>query len=217
MRIEGRVGVQRQGDDSLIAPRFGNQGEVIVSDMNGFFYEQVMRGNGFVYSNAAAGVALVAATTSNAPFIWNPAGSGKNLVLIKVVASFSAIGTPVAGSIVYLTIPNAGSQIGTAQPIVSLTEVAGANLLVSQGNRSVMRFAPATVATTPTPGILCASSFGQASAVTTTVVPLTLTDWIYGAIVIPPGNTFQLGASASISSTYCFSIFGLELPIPLTA
>lgn len=217
MRVEGRTGVQRNTDDMLVPSRIGSQGEVVVSDMNGFFYEQVMRGNGFVYPSAIAGSAPVAATTTNVPFLWNPSGSGKNLVIIKVVASITATGTAVAGAIAYASIPNAGSQIGTAQPVVSGTFVAATNLLLGAGNNSVIRFCPTTVVTTATPTVIAASSIGQCTAATTAVPPVMLVDWVYGAIIIPPGNTFQIVAGASIASTYCFSIFGLELPIALTA
>lgn len=219
--LTGRVGTARYGDDIDAPVRLGNQGEVILSDINGYFYEQTMRGNMFVYTTALAGNALVAATTTNAPALWNPAGSGKNLVLVKITAGRTAKGTPLEGSIVYLTLPNAGATVGTANQIVSLTAVAGVNCLLGGGNTSVMRFAPTTITTTGTPTLICTAGFAQTAdnGATTVSGPRleTAIDYINGGIIVPPGNTFQLGAAVSLSTTYTFSIFALELPVPLTA
>lgn len=221
MRIEGRVGVARYSDDQEGPPRYGNQGETLVSDMNGLFYEQTMRGNAFVYSTALAGNALVAATTTNAPFLWNPLGSGKNIVLLKVTAGRTAKGTPLEGSIVYLTLPNAGSAVGTGAPIISGTFVPGVNCLLGAGNASIAKFAPTTVSTTGTPTIIGAAGFAQTAdnGATTVSGPHAevLIDYLNGGIIIPPGNTFQLGAALALSSTYTFSLWALELPVPLTA
>jgi len=221
MRIEGRTGVARYADDQEGPPRYGNQGETLVSDMNGFFYEQAMRGNAFVYSTALAGNALVAATTTNAPFLWNPLGSGKNIVLIKIAAGRTAKGTPLEGNIVYLTLANAGAAVGTGAPIVSGTFVAGVNCLLGGGQASIAKFAPTTVATTGTPTIIGPAGFAQTAdnGATTVSGPHSesLIDYINGLIIIPPGNTFQIGASVALSSTYAFSIWALELPVPLIA
>src|SRR3989442_422841 len=85
-----------------------------------------------------------AAATPNAPMIWNPSNSGKNLVVHKI--EFGYVGTTWApGHIEYGVVLNAGSQTGTGAPIVSLTQVAGVNLLLGAGNTSVMRFAPTTL------------------------------------------------------------------------
>lgn len=214
MRVEGRTGVQRNTDDMLVPSRIGSQGEVIVSDMNGLYYEQTMRGNAFVYSTTTA-VSVVALGTAAAPNIWNPAGSGKNLVIHKVVFGYAAIGTPVGSAFQYGILNNAGSQIGTAAPVVSLTAVAGVNLLIGSGISSVMRFAPATISLTAAPSLLCPVGFSTGSAAAP--VGYQMIDDVSGRIIIPPGNLFQIGASTATSSTFFIAIYGLELPIALTA
>lgn len=214
MRIEGRTGVARFPDDSEGPPRLGSQGETIVSDMNGLFYEQTMRGNGFVYSTSTA-VSVVALGTAGAPNLWNPSGSNKNLVITKIVVSAAAVGTPVVSAFTYGVLNNAGSQIGTAAPVVSLTQVAGVNLLLGSGNVSVMRYAPATISLTAAPTFLCPAGFSSGSAVTPGTV--SLIDDVSGRIIIPPGNLFQIGASTATSTTYFIAIYGLELIAPLIA
>ena len=221
VRIFGHVGEARLSDGVEMPFRQGNTGEQMFSGLNPKYYEHVVRGRAFVYSTAAAGVALIAATTSNAPAIWNPAGSGKNLVLLKIAIGRTAKGTPLEGSIVYLTLANAGATVGTANQIVSLTQVTPVNLLLGAGNPSVMRFAPATISTTGTATVVCASGFAQTAdnGATTVSGPRvdSVIDYIDGMIIVPPGNTFQMGAAVSISTTYTISIFALELPLPLTA
>lgn len=215
MKIEGRVGVQRGVDDALNPPRIGNQGEIIVSDMNGMFYEQTMRGNGFVYSTSTA-ASVVALGTAAAPNIWNPSGSGRNLVIHKICFGAAAVGTPVVSNIQYGILSNAGSQVGTAAPVVSLTAVAGVNLLLGSGIASAMRFAPATISLTAAPTYFATSGCWTGSAAAPTT-GMNFFDDVNGRIIVPPGNLFQIGASTATSTTFVISIYALELPIPLTA
>lgn len=214
MRVEGRVGVGKFGDDTLTAPRLGSQGELIVSDMNGLFYEQTMRGNAFMYSTTSA-VSVTALATTGAPNIWNPAGSGKNLVITKVTFGMAAIGTPAISSFVYGILRNAGNQIGTAAPVVSLTQVDPVNLLIGGGNVSVMRFAPATISLTTAPTILCNSGCSTGSAAAP--VGYNFQDDVNGRIILAPGSLLQVGATVATSTTFIVSIYGFELPIPLSA
>lgn len=214
-----QVGPARRPDGILSTPRGDNYGGASSSNLLPFYFEQAMRGNMYVWSTALAGVALATPTTSNAPFLWNPPNSGKLLVLVKIVAGRTAKGTPLESSIVYCTLANAISGPGTAAPIVSLTAVAGTNCLLGAGDTSGMRFAPATVATTGNTVLFAASGFAQTAdnGATTVSGPRseTMIDLIDGAIIVPPGNTFQLASAAATSTTYTFSIYGVVLPIPL--
>src|ERR671931_2793238 len=153
MIITGQTGVQRLADGIQAMPRIGAQGEFVSGQLNAEFYEQTLRGNAFVYSQAAAGVALAAPSVNSVPMIWNPSGSGKNLVLHKVVVGWKDT-TWAVGHIDYGVLTGAGAQTGTGAPIVSLTQVAGVNCLIGGGNASVMRFAPATVTLAAAPTFL---------------------------------------------------------------
>ncbi len=216
MKITGHVGPARYGDDQEPALRLGNQGEVEMGFLNPKYYEQTMRGNGFVYSTAVGGAVLAALGTTSAPFLWNPMGSGKNLIITKVVAGLVATGTTAAGHIVYGSQASLGSQVGTGSPVVSGTFVAGVNLLIGSGNPSQMKFAPATVSLTAACTFLCSMGLGQATAATGATSPFQAIDYVDGRIVVPPGSAFTVAASGSIASTYCTSIFGIEVPVALT-
>ena len=211
------MGVARNVDDAIVPPRIGNQGELVIAELNPKYYEQTMRGNAFVYSAAIGGSVLAAFGTTTAPFLWNPMGSGKNLVITKVAVGLDATGTTAAGHVVYGTQSNLGSQVGTAAPVVSLTQVSGVNLLIGFGNTSVMRFAPTTVSLTAACTFLCTMGLGQATAATTATSPFVAIDDVDGRIVIPQGSAFSVAASGSIASTFTISIYGLEIPAALTA
>ena len=219
VQIEGYVGAGALSPDGItvVRPRYGNFGDQISSQLNADFYEHTLRGNAFVYSTPAAGAALVAPTTTNAPMIWNPSGSGKNLVLHKIVLGY--VGTTwAAGHVEYGVLTNAGSQIGTGAPVVSLTQVSGTNLLLGSGNVSVMRYAPTTCVLIAAPTFLCtagiSSNAGTAAAV---VPPFTMVDMISGMIIVPPGVAFFVMANAAVAGVVCTSIFGVEVPIAPTA
>lgn len=212
MRIEGRVGVARYNDDAEYPPRIGSQGELIISDFNGKYYEQTMRGNAFVYTSTAA--AAIAALGNNNPTLWNPMGSGKNLVITKVVLGAAAVGTPVMTAFQWGYQTGVGSQVGTAAPVVSLTAVAGVNLLLGAGNNSIMRYAPATITLTTAPTFLAPIGFSLSATVSS---GWNLTQDVDGGIIVPPGTLVQIGASTATSTTFFTAIYGLELPIPSTA
>lgn len=220
VQLDGYVGPVTLADGPA-KPRIrvGNQGEIQTGRLNPPYYEQVLRGNAFVYSQAATGKALVApATTLLAPMIWNPTGSGKNLVLHKLVIGYVGTNTWGPGHVEYGVITNAGSQIGTGAPIVSLTQVAGVNCLLGAGNASVMRFCPSVCVTITAPTFLCTTGI---SADTGTIaadnIPWTAIDDIRGLIIVPPGVAFFVMANAALLAITSVALFGVELPIPPTA
>lgn len=215
VQLEGYVGPVTLADGPRdVTLRVGNQGELLEGKLNPDFYEQTLRGNAFVYSTPAVGAALVAPTTTNAPMLWNPAGSQKNLILHKIVFGYTGT-TWAVGHIEYGIVTGAGSQIGTGAPIVSLTQVAGVNLLLGAGNASVMRFAPTTLVTIAAPTFLATAGISSfAVTATTAVANITMVDYINGMIIVPPGVAFFVMAQAAIAGVVCTSIYGMELPVP---
>jgi hypothetical protein len=86
------VGQQNQVSDGLVAKaRGGRQGDQIVSELHGRYYEQTFRENMFSVCNQAA---VTTSTTLNTTFtglaVANPAGSGYNLVINKLPRRKSA-------------------------------------------------------------------------------------------------------------------------------
>src|SRR5713101_1068723 len=99
MRIETEVGPQTLSDGALSVPRLGKNAEAIVTELHGKYYETNYRGNIF-WATMLAGVIFPApaATAANVMTLANPAGSGKNLVLVSFDMVFTIIpGTPLTG------------------------------------------------------------------------------------------------------------------------
>lgn len=213
----GVVGVQNAPDGNApVVPKLGSFGEFITNDFNGWAAEQTLRGNGYAFNTALAGNALVAATTSNAPAIYNPSNSGRMLVLQKILFGRTAVGTPLEGSIVHLRTQGITSAIGTGAQIVSGTAVAALNLRSDKADSSGMLFYPTTIVTTPTPTVWAQTGVSQIASTGTTTGIGTFTAWsdINGLLVIAPGTLYSLGAAVSLSTTYAISILGFSIPVP---
>ena len=213
-----KTGPQTPKDGALSDARGDPWGALGTSAMNGFFAEQVARGNGYSFSTALAGNALVAATTTNVPAIWNPPDSQRVLLLQCVKFGRTAKGTPLEGSIVYLR-QSGVRGIGTGNDIISGTSVAAVNLRSDLPDNSKMVFFPTTISTTFTPALLGPSGVAQTAdnGATTVSGPHTdcgVVDWLWGMIQIWPGSFMSLGAAVSIATTYTITILGLSLPKP---
>jgi hypothetical protein len=115
-------GVQASGDNAPVNQRGDNYGAAVVQEGGGWYQEMVRRGYGFVYSQAAAGVALaVPGSGAKTNFmIWNSSGGGTTprlFVPLKITLGLVST-TAVLGnlSIYYATGlgSNAGTEIGRA-------------------------------------------------------------------------------------------------------
>lgn len=94
--LQGQTGPGTYGDGSAATLRLGKSGELIVQELHGRYYEQTYRGNVFVASNAAStSSAGLAATYTGGVCLSNPAGSTKNLVVLKVSAALVVISAAV--------------------------------------------------------------------------------------------------------------------------
>ncbi len=213
-----KVGPQTPKDGSLSDVRGDAWGAIGTASMNGFFAEQVARGNGYSFNTALGGNTMVVATTTNAPAIWNPPSSGRVLLIQCVKFGRTAKGTPLEGGIVYLR--QASVQgLGTGADIISGTAVAGVNLRSDLPDNSKMLFFPTTISTTFTPSFLGTTGVHQTAdnGATTVSGPHTdcgVVDWHWGMLQIWPGSYMSLGTTAAISTSYTVSILALSLPKP---
>src|SRR5512146_2029277 len=111
------------GDGATPPQLGGKQGEAIVSQLHGNYYTQASRCNVFYASNAGAGAAYT--IYSNTSYVglalWNPAGSGKNLSIIKVNLGLNAQASTAMGTWGYVWQTEVGSGLGT--PISGVTKI----------------------------------------------------------------------------------------------
>lgn len=197
--IQTQVGPQGSADGALPILRSGRQGDAIVSELHGRFYEQTFRGN--MYSNATlalnaltANTITLTATTTPILGVYNPASSSVNLVILQAVLSsgINAAAATGPGAFVWATsIGNAAITIGTA-PFNQKT-------LTSAGSQAKGLSFIALTGLTNALVIQEASDFPTPTIITTAAVPTSVTtpsvsvvQNIDGSFVIPPGGILAL-------------------------
>src|SRR5690349_21757277 len=111
-----RVGPVSQADGTNPSARGGKEGQLIVGQAHGKYYEAVSRGNCYAAQTAATGVAPgTSIGTTGAFTLSNPKGSGKRLKVMKLGMAYIS-GTLGAGAVHILTNndPTAAAPTGTA-------------------------------------------------------------------------------------------------------
>lgn len=206
------VGLPKLADDGQPSLRSGWFADLIVSELNPKWFEWAARGYLYHYSSAAAGVTLAVAG-NNLPTIWNPMGSGKLFVPLRVLLGYVSA-TNVAGHLSWAKQANVGSQLGTAAPFSVFTDIAAENAILGGGKKSAVRFSTTqTWTAAPTYFRPCGLSTA-AMAAATAVAPFPMVFDEDGSIIVQPGNAIQLCANAAIAMVAAVSILGLELPLP---
>lgn len=212
MLVNGLVGDQPNATGtSPAAIRQGFTGEVSVGDRHARYMEAVLRGNVFSVNFAAAALAAASATAAGAFVLLNPAGSGKNLVLMdieSVLTAFSAVATGTAAVLGALINPVFSAE-GT--PVVPTSN------LVGSANKSVAIALPSgTYAVLPSvapPGLrLIAGAYDDLAANSFMAF---VRDEVGGEVIIQPGNgvnVYGLGGTAA-DNTYTIAMTWEEVPI----
>ena len=113
MIVQGNVG---QPASSTIAPgtpvtaRLGGLADLIITELQGRYFENVYRGNVFTASQAAVGSTIIAANVSPVAggaaalfTLYNVSGNTKNAVILRTVVN-QVSGTP-GGGLVFNVIP----------------------------------------------------------------------------------------------------------------
>lgn len=214
------------GDGIQSALRSGRQGDQIVSELHGRFYEQAYRGNLFKAGTVAitalsANTITTATSATGTPIIgvWNPVGSGKNLILLQATlqAFANTLTTPVGpGAFIWLTSLN-NSAISTGSVPFNMSTLAQSG--------SVAKAFMGGVALTGLTNVMVttfASDFGNATAlthgtITATSATLSSVGGVQnfdGSVLVPPGAVIGL---YNTTSTTTFSAVGAilweEVPI----
>jgi hypothetical protein len=207
------VGTKNLGNSQLTNFTAGNNGELIVAEWWGKYAELVRQG--FVYVarvNTAASVPVNSALT-NAPALWNPSGSGKWVMPLKIMLSVGAIGTPVLQGFTLSYLNNAGATAATAAPVLTFTTQAVVNMQLGQGASSKALFAPAVATYTTNPAILMDLGIGHFLEGTAATGQLyTLMHDFDGELLIPPGSLISFGSTIASSTTYYTTIIYAEFP-----
>lgn len=206
------------GDGATPAQLGGKQGDAIVSQLHGKYYTQTSRGNVFYGGTDEAGLAftIFSNASSVALLLWNPSGSGKNLVPIKVNVCPLTQGATAASGWGYAWINNAGSSLATAAvasafSLVTATRGSAVCGIAGQG-ASVARVGTGATFTT---ALLWgrAAAFGTSTGAVNTQLSVTLTEDFDGMTIIPPGTIFAVTSAILSGITATASIVWAEVPI----
>lgn len=198
MYSQGLVGAQQVGDGSQPILRVGNQGDQIVSQLHGRFFEQAKRGNLFVLANQAA-VSNTAglATTFTGLAVANPSGSGKNLVLLHAGVGQVAAGAAAAVGIM----TGSGAAAGSLTPRNCLV---GGGASVANGTNSATIATPVLERVFGTIGSLATTGYGLQPG---------LQYQADGSLVVPPGFFFASYTSAALTSALIWSFVWEEVTV----
>jgi hypothetical protein len=184
MQITGQVGQSgpvTSGTPS-VPVRQGNSGEVSVSELQGKYYEQALRGNTFFASHAAAqALSLTGTTTYTGLVVYNPTGSGKNLVIKTAVFVPTIVATGVYAVMLFsqpMALTPPALTVGNSQGPLST--------YLNSGAASVAKVAAScTLAANPV-FLRPLVGFGWITAVAQNAIGIK--DDIAGEIIVPPGS-----------------------------
>ena len=210
-------------DGNIYTQLGGKAAEGIVAELHGKYYTQNYRGNCFMVSTVGAGLAIpIISTTSPTLCLWNPLGSGKNAVLLRVSLANTNNGTVSAGAIFLLADFNAGNSIATGSCFTAFSQAAlGTNLFncnLGGGAISVMKSAATATVTLTAASTAVVATLGS-SGVGTVVglvaaqsAPAIVYDFD-GSLIVPPGVAVHLAAGAASGALFTQTLLWEEVPV----
>lgn len=197
--------------NAIVNGRSGQLGDAIVSELHGRYYETTYRGNGFLLSvSAAAAITAYTGGAAGTPMLalFNPAGSGRNAVILKAsvgnVVAASAAGTAAFG--LYFGTTAAITQATTTTPWSMLTQLQSGSVMT--GFRNV-----ALTSSSAANNVIPVASYYWATAAGAALVTGGPID-LEGSLIIPPGSYVALGGSSALTSaTWIGSLQWEEVPV----
>lgn len=211
--LQGNQGQTGKQTGQNLTGGFGEFSEVLITELQPRYYEQTYRGNMFNASNQAAITAPAALTASSVNFtLYNPLGSGKNVVLAFVDITVAQLAETTAGS--YQVLLCANTAPGQAAP-ATVTALSPQSALLGSGIQpSAKVYSTATLAAIPT---VIKPLFSITSAATISgAIANGSSDNIGGTIVVTPGNYVSvqgIGTSETTSPGLIVSMTWAEIPV----
>ena len=181
----------------------GQNGEQLVSELNGRYYTATKQNHMFMATASAVTLPVVTSGVASVFSLFNPANSNKNLIIMR-----AAVGTVLATTVVdiagiyYLINPTqASTTVGTIK-----------SGLLGAGAPSVATFYSATTHTSQTPTL--AANIGGFGAVTDTAGNFFARDF-EGSLIVPPnvGIDILMSTAASTGSGAAVELTWMESPL----
>lgn len=219
-----QTGIQNSSDGAVITARAGKQGDAIVSELHGRFYEQAYRGNLFSAGSSvtalSANTITLTATTTPIVGVYNPSGSGVNLVILQsAMQSFINTLTAPVGAGAFVWAQSTGNLAVTtgAAPVPRLLGGAASKAKAFNGgvaltglanNLAIFENADFTSPTGQTYGTIAAPTTG------TTLTGFGGVHNFDGSLIVPPGGVLALLNTTSTTTMSAASrLLWEEVPI----
>lgn len=168
---------------SNIRGRADRGGALVVAQGSADLAEMVLNGQVMTVVNAVAGAAPGTALATTAPLaLWNPPGSGKNLVILHASLGYVS-GTLGAGCWVFAQAPQATTPAGAALTPVN-------NLLGFPAGVGKAYTGATAIGAVPT--IVRPTFSSGAFTAATAAMPVEVVDDVKGGIIVTPGNALAL-------------------------
>lgn len=194
-------GQQANTDQQAGSARGGKQGDLIVSELHGRYYEQAYRGNMFGIQGTAVTTTAAGAGTFTGLLVGNPTGSGVNLVLNKI--TISQVAALTAGTTM-------GIMYGPSTLSITASLTTIANRMVGGAASRAVATAGQTI-TSPTTFMLLGGSGSGAITVPLQIPALTMD--LEGSVIIPPGYFVASYTSVASTTALLFAFQWEEVPI----
>ncbi len=182
---------------------------------SGRYYPDVNLGNTFIGSTAVAGVKPPAYNATAHTFaLWNPLGSGKNIVLLRLLMGWSDT-TGAAGNVCISYQNGVGSQVASGAAITAATLVAPLNAKIGAGNSSISKFAPATLTLAAASSLLMTTGISQlvTTATDATNMPRVTMHDFEGSVMVPPGTIVAVTGNIALLSNFDITLIWDEVPL----
>jgi hypothetical protein len=188
MLAEKRTGPQVTTDGSIQEVRGGKTGELIVGDAHARFYEGVARGSVYIGANLGGTPVTTQAglsATTPALTLYNPTGSGKNLVLQTITVDITTAPAAAAGLML-------AANVNAAAPTATTTATVQ-NALIGNASTGVgLCYRIATLAAAPLAIRFLGGTTGAAA-----IGGVQLIDHVDGEVIIAPGSYVSLQATSA--------------------
>lgn len=196
----------------------GPQSEGVVCELHDRYYQQMYNGNVYSANLTTAAALPVATTTNGVQFaVWNPAGSGVQIVPIAFIIGYTST-AGAAGAVGYYYTKPAGAQVVTGGAVTAFTGITiqggVPGVSYTDGQLPVRAGSAATVAVAGTLGRW--SVFSQATpSATNNAGPYTLIDNSFqGSMIIRPDTLWYPAGNATTSDTFAQSLVFYLAPWP---
>lgn len=201
MLLQGNQGQGGKQIGQNLTVGMGEYSDLLVSELQARYYENVYRGIVFSAANSGVQALSVASATFTGLAVGNPAGSGKNLVLLDASFAVAAAITAVC-SVALAYAPIVALTAGTAVGPNSMLVGGGVASVAKVGASATLGAAPTVLRPLGGTGWVTATAQGQFSA----------KDEIAGAIIVAPGQLVCIEALVAAVSVVA-SMTWAEIPI----